>query len=184
MPSSFIRIMVLSKSGMWLSSETRSCQHKLRYARFSLLNMLTDSEIMAMTLLVLPWCPIFRLRAASTFTAEDAGAAAWSVVSAGYILLLIGNICAYLSSAVALRSFSTPIMACGRGFPTGFRIALCWALRRMRRTYRQTGLDFHLLPFNSTITIFVACLSVIMRKGHRPNICCRFAGLARGYEYR
>lgn len=126
------------------------------------LNALAGFEVVAMAVLVLPWFAVFARRAAVCFTSEQAAARAWGVLAAASVLLLAGQIGAYLPAAVDLGGAETVLVILGQLLPAAFRVALCWALWRMRNAYRATGLDFHLTGLEYGLSAAVALVALFL----------------------
>jgi hypothetical protein len=120
------------------------------------------AEIVAMAVLVLPWCTVYAYKAAARFAPGEAGSAAWRALGTGSVLLLLGQICAYLPSFVSLGPGDVLSHALGQLLPASFRVVLCWALWRMRRAYRETGLDFRLTLIDKLVAVLVAVMSVVL----------------------
>jgi len=120
------------------------------------------AEIVAMALVVLPWFTVYAFKAAARFTAGDAASAAWRSLGAASVLLALGQIFAYLPSFVSLGRADVVSHALGQLLPAGFRIVLCWALWRMRKAYRETGLDFRLTGIDKLIAVLAAVMSLVL----------------------
>lgn len=112
----------------------------------SALGALGGAEIVAMAVLVLPWFTVYAWRAARRFAPGEAAATAWNALAAASVLLLLGQIAAYLPPALDLGGLEAPLVVAGQLLPAAFRVVLCWALWRVRRAYCETGIDFHLTP--------------------------------------
>jgi hypothetical protein len=126
------------------------------------LSALSGAEILAMAALVLPWFTVYAARAARRFSPGEAAAGAWRVLAAASVLLLLGQIAAYVPSVFDLGRAEPVIVIFGQVMPAAFRVALCWALWRMRRAYRETGLHFHLKATDTIVALVVAAVAVVL----------------------
>jgi hypothetical protein len=126
------------------------------------LSAINGAEILLMATLLLPWFTIYACRAASRFSSGEASSAAWSVLAVASLLLLFGQLAAYGPSAVDLGRSEEAIAVAGQLLPAAFRVALCWALWRVRRAYRGTGIDFRLKPIDYAAAAVVAALTIVL----------------------
>lgn len=151
-------VVALVATGMVISAVLAVTQGFSRAA----LAALSGIEVTVTALLVLPWFTVFARRAADRFSRGDAAERAWSVLSATSILLVVGQVCSYTPAAVELGSVEPYALLVGQVFPAIFRIALWWALWRMRRAYSATGIDFRLRPFDYTVSAGVVVLALVL----------------------
>jgi hypothetical protein len=126
------------------------------------LKVLSGAEIVCMAVLVLPWFTVYASRAAGRFGAGDVAGGAWRALAAASVLLVLGQLAAYLPSAIDLGELKSAIVVAGQLLPAAFRVVLCWALWRVRRAYRGTGLHFHLKPVDYAAAVAVAAIALVL----------------------
>lgn len=119
-------------------------------------------EIVVMAVLVLPWFTVYANRAAACFGRLDAVGAAWSALAIGSVLLLLGQLAAYIPAALDLGRVEAYLAIAGQFMPAVFRLVLCWALWRVRRAYRETGIDFHLKPVDYIASVAVTAIALVL----------------------
>lgn len=115
------------------------------------LEALSGYEIVLMAILVLPFASVSAHRAAALFGPTDAGSVAWRMLAIGSVLLTLGQIAAYLPLAFPLGKATPVVLLFGQLLPATCRVMLIWALWRMLRAYRETGIDFHLKPVDKVV---------------------------------
>lgn len=128
----------------------------------AVLGAISGSEIVASAVLVLPWFAWYSRQAAVRFSGEEAASIAWNALSVGSLLLIAGQIAAFAPKAADLGPIESWLVVAGQAMPATFRIVLCWALWRMQRAYRATGLDFHLRPIDYILSISVAVVALVL----------------------
>ena len=126
------------------------------------LDALSGIEIVCMAILVLPWFTVYASRAAARFGPGDVAGNAWRALAALSVLLIIGQLAAYLPRALDLGRVEAVVVVAGQLLPVAFRLVLCWALWRVRRAYRETGLHFHLKPVDYAASALVAVVAVVL----------------------
>ncbi len=126
------------------------------------LSVTSGLEIVVVALVVLPWFTVYANRAAGRFSAHEEAGKSWRALSYASVLLIAGQIAAYAPAAFDLGSAEPPISILGQVLPAIFRIALCWALWRIRNAYRGTGIDFRLKPQDYAATAGVVALAAFL----------------------
>jgi hypothetical protein len=130
------------------------------------LAMLHGIEIVCMAVLVLPWFTVYASRAAARFGRGDVAGKAWGALAAASVLLVLGQLAAYVPAALDLGGIEAAVVVAGQLLPAAFRVVLCWALWRVRRAYRDTGLHFHLKPVDYAASAVVAVVAVVLITRH------------------
>jgi len=128
----------------------------------STLSAVSGAEVVAMAVLVLPFAGVSSWRAASLFDSGDAGSVAWRILAIGTIPLTLGQVIGYLPSVLVLGSIEPVAVVAGQLMPASFRVLLIWALWRMLRAYRETGIGFHLKLVDKVLMLTVAAVTVIL----------------------
>lgn len=123
---------------------------------------LAGVEIVVMAILVLPWFTIYARRAADRFSPGDAAERTWRVLSIASVLLILGQFGSYVPAALDLGEAEPYVLIAGQLLPAIFRMVLLWALWRMRRAYRGTGIDFRLTALDYAASAAVAALGLTL----------------------
>lgn len=126
------------------------------------LSTLHGIEITCMAVLVLPWFAVYASQAAARFGPGDVAGKAWGALAAASVLLTLGQLAAYVPAALDLGGVEGAFIIAGQLLPAAFRLVLCWALWRVRRAYRETGLHFHLTPVDYAASIAVAVVAMVL----------------------
>ena len=74
------------------------------------LGALSGLEVVLAASLVLPWFTVNAYRAAVRFSSEQAGASAWGALAAASVLLVLGQLAAFLPAALDLRGLETALV--------------------------------------------------------------------------
>jgi hypothetical protein len=123
---------------------------------------LSGYEVVLMAVLVLPFAGFSAWRAAKLFGPTDAGSAAWRMLALGSIPMTLGQVIGYLPSALVLGSIEPVAVVLGQLMPASFRVLLIWALWRMLRAYRDTGVGFHLKTIDRVLMAAVGVVTVVL----------------------
>jgi hypothetical protein len=123
-------------------------------------------EIVGMAVLVLPWFTAYASSAASRFGPGDVAGRAWGALSIASVPLILGQLAAYVPAMLDLGVVEAAVIVSGQLLPAAFRVVLCWALWRVRRAYRETGLHFHLRPVDYAASIAVGVVAVVLISRH------------------
>lgn len=126
------------------------------------LSVVSGFEVVLMAALVLPFAVVSAWHASSRFSTTDAGSIAWRIVSIGSIPLALGQIIGYLPSALSLGDVETVAVVLGQLLPASFRLLLIWALWRMLRAYRDTGIGFRLSMLDKVVMSAVVVVTIVL----------------------
>lgn len=119
-------------------------------------------EVVLMAVLVLPFAGVSAWRAAKLFGPTDAGSAAWRMLAIGAIPLALGQVIGYLPSVLTLGDIEAVAVVCGQLLPASFRVLLSWALWRMLRAYRDTGIGFHRKTIDLVLMAAVFVITIVL----------------------
>ncbi|MBK6315235.1 MAG: hypothetical protein IPF53_13245 [Blastocatellia bacterium] len=119
-------------------------------------------EVVLMAVLVLPFAGVSAWRAANLFGPTDAGSAAWRMLAIGAIPLALGQVIGYLPSVLTLGEIEPVAVVCGQLLPASFRVLLSWALWRMLRAYRDTGIGFHGKTIDLVLMAVVFVITIVL----------------------